>query len=195
MIAPPTGASFGAPAVTEFHLSKGTMRSCEDLTTHFAIVRFGALKVEFLNIDGHPETAGFLFPGEPLVCSVSDQDVAITALEDTSVCDVRPGLLSLDDPQRAEAVELFSQAIAEQAGQDQRRLIQARSGAVSDRLLWFIKDLSSRQKSRTVTFAMSRSDMSHYLNTSAESVSRTLTFLRKKGTIERISTRMYRLAS
>lgn len=183
-----------ASAISKIRLAKGQVRTCEDLSEHFAIVEAGALKVEFLSMDGRPETAGFLFPGEPLVCAVSHEDVAVTALQDSCICNVRLGRVDKDALRLTDCHERFAQTFADQAGADQRRLIKARSGAIEDRLMWFIKDLSDRQGTNRVEIPMTRSDIAHYLNTSAESVSRTFTNLRRKGFIERLSTRVFWLS-
>ncbi|MZR11587.1 helix-turn-helix domain-containing protein [Maritimibacter sp. DP07] len=192
---PPAALGAAGAAIGVIQVAKGQLRTCEDLSNHFAIVRKGALKVEFLNPDGRAEIAGFLFQGEVLVCSVSDQDVAITALEDAAFCDVRPDRIAQDVAGAAAALTRFTQAVADQSGLDQRRLIQARSGPVEDRLMWFLEDVAARQKSDAVHLPMPRSDIAHYLNTSAESVSRAFTNLRARGAIETRSPRRITLTN
>jgi CRP-like cAMP-binding protein len=182
-----------AGGITTISLARGQVRTCEDLSHHFALVRRGALKVEFLNTDGQPEVSGFLFAGEPLVCSIGTEDVAITALEETVICDVRPDRIARELPGAAQIVNAFAEAVADQAGVDQRRLIHARSGTIPDRLHWFIRDLAARQGGPRVRLPMSRSEIAHYLDTSAESVSRAFTQLRNAGMIERVSPREFTL--
>ena len=186
---PPDAPSSAGAAIGVVHLAKGQFQTCEDMSRHFVLVQKGALKVEFLNLEGKPETAGFLFPGEPLVCSISNEDVAITALEETVICDVRLNRIVRDTPGASAILNRFTQALADQAGIDQRRLIHARSGSVEERLSWFIRDLADRQRSSSVHLAMPRRDIAHYLDASAESVSRAFSSLRRRGEIESSSPR------
>ncbi|MDF0602437.1 Crp/Fnr family transcriptional regulator [Psychromarinibacter sp. C21-152] len=180
-------------AIGALQLPSGRVLEAEALTDRFLMVRQGTLKVEYLNRDGHPEVAAFLFPGDPVISTFSEDPVAITALEDSWLCDLDPERINCA-PNRAGAVmrELWH-ALGAQASSDQRRLILARTGSVEQRMRWFLSDLSRRQNCDTVELSMSRGDIAHYLETSAESVSRAISDLARKGVIVRERPRRIRV--
>lgn len=176
---------FDNGTIATIGLSKGQLLDLERVEDRFLMVRSGMLKVEHLNPDGTPEVAAFLLIGEPVVSSLAHLPVAITALEDTRLCRLDPARLSFLPDRSSELALVLTRAVADQATQDQQRLINARTGAIADRLLWFLSDMSQRQRTNLVTLAMNRTDIAHYLDTTAESVSRAFAELDRDGAIRR----------
>ncbi|KUF09193.1 hypothetical protein AVJ23_19150 [Pseudoponticoccus marisrubri] len=182
-------------AIGVMHVDRGQVLPNGGPLDRFLMLRAGALKVEYLNPEGRPEVAAFLLPGEPVVTAFADEPVAITALQESWICDLDPERVHCAPDRSGEVLHALTHAIGAQAAQDQRRLILARSGEVAERLMWFLRDLSARQQSATVTLVMTRSDIAHYLETTAESVSRAFTDLVAQGAIVRERPRRIRLAS
>lgn len=172
-------------AVALHRLTRGAMLDNEAVYGRFVVVRSGMLKVEYVGRDGDPELGAFLVTGDPVVATLSLEAVAITALEETHLCEIAPSRLDAENPRLLPIIRELLCAVGEQAAADQRRLITARSGSVRDRLFWFLKDIAARNGDSEVRLAMSRDDIAHYLETSSESVSRAFSWLAKSGRIER----------
>jgi CRP/FNR family transcriptional regulator, anaerobic regulatory protein len=182
-------------AMLERKMKRGQVLNCDTLANHFVMVRRGSLKIEFLNPDGRAEVAAFLLPGEPLVCVFSREEVAVTALEDTWLCDLDPLRLHGEAARSVLILQALYQSVAVQASSDQRRLLCARTGTVEDRLLWFLADIARRRRAATVELTMGRDDIAHYLEVSAESISRAFSRLNERNMIVRERPRRIRLVA
>lgn len=172
-------------AISVLHLSRGQLLESERMANRFAIIRQGALKVEYLNPDGRHDVAAFLFAGDPVVAVFAEDPVAVTALEETRLCELDPARMHGATEFFGRIVQELSRIVAVQANNDQRRLLSAHTGTVEERIDWFLHDVAMRQKRSRVELAMSREDIARYLETSPESVSRALSDLSRKGTIVR----------
>lgn len=180
-------------AIKPFRLARGQVFSAEDLSDRFLMVRDGSLKVEYLNRDGCPEIASFLFAGDPVISTFSEEPVAVTALEDTWLCDLDPERVHCIPERTGPVLRELWHAIGVQASSDQHRLILARTGTIEQRIWWFLCDMAERQNSRYVQLSMSRDDIAHYLETTSESISRAISDLHRRGTIVREKPRRIRL--
>lgn len=180
-------------AIATFRLGRGQVLGTEQLEGRFILVQKGSLKVEYLNSDGRPEVAAFLVAGDPVISTFSAYPVAITALEETRLFDLDPEKVRCSRERAGAVLRRLWHAIGAQAASEQRRLILARTGAIEQRIHWFLSDMAQRQDRGTVHLNMSRADIAHYLETSAESVSRAISTLARKGAIVREKPRRIRV--
>jgi len=152
-------------------------------------VKLGVVKLVKLMIDGRTQITGFLFPGDFLGLALLNKYTfsaeAVTAAE---LCRF-PRLAFEELLARFPALEhrLLSNASNEIASAQEQMLLLGRKTA-QERLATFILMMRRRAASPTdpsvVILPMSRQDIGDYLGLTIETVSRTITRLRKSGAIE-----------
>ncbi|MCP1200509.1 Crp/Fnr family transcriptional regulator [Notoacmeibacter sp. MSK16QG-6] len=177
----------GAPNgyACSYRYERGRSVPPHDASAVFLMVRDGALKIEIPDRSGEPGLAGFLYPGEPLVGNVLDSPAVVTALGPTTLCALDLKQIGQMRERDGDMLRAITAGLCKQATEDQRRLVQARGGTVKQRVMRFLADVAERTESQTVSLNMSRTDIAHYLNISAESVSRAISQLANEGAIKR----------
>ena len=155
----------------------------------------GVLKLYKLLPDGRRQITGFVYQGDFLgVASVGVHSFSAEAISDVSLCRFpRRGLYKLFDRYPALQSRLLGIATDElTAAQDQMLLLGRKSAA--EKLASFLLSLSRRMAPRAaeiddadiagpVPVPMNRSDIADYLGLTVETVSRTLSRLKKAGHI------------
>lgn len=163
-------------------------------------VTAGALKVYKLLPDGRRQITGFLFPGDFLGLTHNDvYAYSAETLIPTALCRFPRGKLEalLDEIPHLEQ-RLLSMASHElAAAQDQMVLLGRKSAR--ERVVSFLLMLSNAAVRREapanpVSVPMTRTDIADYLGLTIETVSRTLTQLKKQGLIELMDEKLIRLA-
>jgi CRP-like cAMP-binding protein len=185
----------GNGAMNTIRLARRQVLDLGDGPDRYALLRSGSLKLEYISDTGRPEVAGFLFAGDPLAATFSTRPMVVTALEESILCSLDPGLVIGRSARDGEFLHAFSRAVAAQSLLDQHRLLCARTGDVTRRLHWFLQDVAERQATPVIELGMSRDDIGHYLEARPESVSRALKELERSGVIVRERTRRIRLTA
>lgn len=154
----------------------------------------GALKIYKLLADGRRQVMGFMFPGDFLGLSISDEHAfTAEALENTHMCrfsrsrfdDFVDGHIGLER-------ELYTLAANELAAAQAQMVLLGRKSA-NERLATFFLDLLRRKErlggapATTVDLPMSRSDIADYLGLTKETVSRVLAQLKSRRLIRLVT--------
>ena len=160
----------------------------------FYNIKQGSVKIYKLSHDGRKQIVGFMYPGDFL--GMSDQDLFTynaEALEDTKLCQFNKTVLEnffLKFPKvESKILNLVNHELA--AAQDQIFLLGKYSA--KERLLQFILNISSQREKlgwggNPIRLSMPRSDIANYLGLTIETVSRTLSELKKDQIIKMIGT-------
>lgn len=183
----------GLGGTQHLHSGQPLFHEGDSATQVFNITK-GALKIYKLLPDGRRQVMGFMFPGDFLGISVSDEHAfTAEALEDTRMC--RFGRGRFDDFVEEHAGlerRLYSVAAHELAAAQAQMVLLGRKSA-SERLATFFLDLAGRQEriegatAATVDLPMSRSDIADYLGLTKETVSRVLAQLKRKRLIRLVT--------
>ncbi len=163
-------------------------------------VTAGAVKIFKLLPDGRRQVTGFLFPGDFLGLTHNDSYAySAEALTTTKLCRFQRRKLEdlLDELPKLEQRLLGMASHELAAAQDQMMLLGRKSAR--ERVVSFLLMMSNAlarhgQPDNPVTLPMSRSDIADYLGLTIETVSRTLTQLKKQGLIEVIGEKQVSLA-
>lgn len=147
----------------------------------------GMLKLYKLMPDGRRQITGFMIPGDFVGLAYGDSYVySAEAVTQTSACRFRRGALLQKMEEHPELEHrLLSQASNELAAAQAQMLLLGRKSA-QERLASFLVGLAERchlAAGEVVPLPMSRSDIADFLGLTIETVSRTLTALRKEGLI------------
>lgn len=156
---------------------------------HFFNVTVGALRLYKLLADGRRAVTGFLFPGDFLGLPFQPTHIATAeAMGPAALCRFpRPKVEALFAEIPSLERRLLNQATQDLArAQDQMLLLGRKTAA--ERVATFIAMLARRQRHRhlpenPVLLPMTRTDIADYLGLTTETVSRTLTTLRKDGVL------------
>jgi CRP/FNR family transcriptional regulator, anaerobic regulatory protein len=201
-----------APLTAEEQKRLAAIMRTVDVEPHYAIfheadsaeyvynVTTGTVKVYKLLGDGRRQVTGFLFAGDFLGLTHNDvYAYSAEALAPTTLCRFpRRKLEALLDEMPNLEQRLLAMASHElAAAQDQMVLLGRKSAR--ERVVSFILMLSNSaarhgRPSDPVFLPMSRSDIADYLGLTIETVSRTLTRLRKQGLIELLDEKQIRLS-
>ena len=162
-------------------------------TQVFNITR-GSLKIYKLLPDGRRQVMGFMFPGDFLGISISDEHAfSAEALEPTHMC--RFARTRFDDfvEERPDMERrLYSLAAHELAAAQAQMVLLGRKSA-AERLASFFLDLAGRAQRlgntpvTTIDLPMSRVDIADYLGLTKETVSRVLAQLKQKRLIRLVT--------
>lgn len=168
------------PGQTLFHEGD----PAEDLFT----VTTGMIKLFKLMPDGRRQIMGFVLPGDVLGLSAQQSFVySAEAVTPAEVCRFRrPQLDRLLEEAPALEKALLARATSELAAAQEQMLLLGRKSA-RERLASFLVGLAQRLGAGSGTpfeLAMTRTDIADYLGLTIETVSRTLTQLRREGLIE-----------
>jgi len=150
---------------------------------------YGCLKLYKLLPDGRRQVTGFLFPGDFVGLANSDEYIySAEAVTGITLCRFdKNKLQQLMNEHNNLEKRLFGLARFELAEAQEQILLLGRKTA-KERIASFILMLSKRaerrgEKGNPVELPMSRNDIGDYLGLTTETVSRTLTRLRKSGAI------------
>jgi len=166
----------------------------EQAVEHWYFLLSGAARRCALRSDGHRQIIDLLLPGDFFGLAFGQQsDATIEAVADDTVVASYPRprieLLADSDPKLArELREIAFKALSRLQSQ---MLILGRITAM-EKVGSFILEMAARLvngDSEAVSLPVSRDDIADYLGVSAETVSRALSELKKRGTIKMLSTR------
>ncbi len=164
-----------------------------DPAGHLFNVTGGVIKLYKLMVDGRLQVIGFLMPGDFLgLASMDAYAYSAEAITDVTLC--RFPRSALDElfvrfPRlKGRLFDIANHEIAE--AQDQMLLLGRKTSR--EKVATFLLRLSERGRrhgtpASPVAVPMSRADMADYLGLSKETVSRTLTQLKRRGLIRRTS--------
>lgn len=165
-----------------------------DPAQHVFNVTSGVVKIYRLFPDGRRQVIGFLFPGDflGLTGSTSSQfSFSAETLTETDLCRFERSKLEmvLTKYPKLEKRLLTIAANELAVAQDQMALLGRKTA--QERVASFILDLSRRAQKRgqaenPVHIPMNRTDIADYLGLTTETVSRTFTNLRNKGSIRNL---------
>ena len=165
----------------------------DDVKTYFNI-KHGSIKLYKLSKDGRKQIVGFLYPGDFMGMSSDNlYTYSAEALEDTKICLFNKTVLEnffLKYPEvETKILNLVNHELS--AAQDQIFLLGKFSA--KERLLQFFLNISSQREklgwvANPIRLSMSRSDIGNYLGITIETVSRTLSDLKKNQTIRMVGT-------
>ncbi|HBN50704.1 MAG: cyclic nucleotide-binding domain-containing protein [Rhodospirillales bacterium] len=152
-------------------------------------VTSGSVKLYKLLGDGRRQITGFLFPGDFLGLALNTTySYTAEAIEPVTACRFpREKLEKLFDEFPRLEKRMLGMAVDELAAAQDQMLLLGRKTA-KEKVASFLLMLARRQEHRgeesdTIQVPMSRSDIADYLGLTIETVSRTLTQLRKEATI------------
>ena len=177
------------------HLNPGQplFHEGDDATQVFNVTE-GALKIYKLLPDGRRQVMGFMFPGDFLGISVSDEHAfTAEALADTHMCRFGRGRFDdfVEEHPELER-QLYSLAAHELAAAQAQMVLLGRKSA-AERLATFFLDLAQRrervekQNVAVIDLPMSRSDIADYLGLTKETVSRVLAQLKRRRLIRLVT--------
>ncbi len=152
-------------------------------------VKVGVVKLYKLLADGRTQITGFLFPGDFLgLALLNTYSYSCEAVTGAELCRFRRiELEALLDRFPALERRLLGTASNELAAAQEQMLLLGRKSAL-ERLATFLMMMRKRAPSSddgdTILLPMSRQDIGDYLGLTIETVSRTMSRLRKSGTIE-----------
>lgn len=180
-----------ARTMSEATLSTGGILFHEGAPADYVMnVTSGAVKLFKLLGDGRRQILGFRFAGDFLGLSAgADYVYSAEALSESRVCRFpRRKLDALRERHPSVDRRLLALSIEELAAAQEQLLLLGRKTA-EERLVSFLILLSQNQVRRglvadPITLPMTRSDIADYLGLTIETVSRTLSSLKKKGLIE-----------
>ncbi|MDZ7809905.1 MAG: helix-turn-helix domain-containing protein [Arhodomonas sp.] len=155
------------------------------------MLRSGAIKRSRFTPDGDEVIAGFAFAGETIGLESIEggmPDERFVALESTRLCEVpweNVEATMAQDPRVRDAV---NRLLREEINRSREQLIRACRGTARQRVAAFLLDVGRRRRERRlndvrIRLAMGRREMAAYLNLTLETVSRTISQLRREGMI------------
>lgn len=176
--------------VANIEVAKGaTLINETDQAEFLFNVTQGSVKLYKLMPDGRRQITGFLFPGDFLGIALNDRYAySAEALEATKACRFprkeMEGLLREMPELEHRLLSMVSNELV--LAQEQMLLLGRKTA--QEKLCSFLKGLYDRRVKRfpgtsSVPLPMSRSDMGDFLGLTTETVSRTMTNLKKKGVV------------
>ncbi|MEH6631848.1 MAG: cyclic nucleotide-binding domain-containing protein [Halopseudomonas aestusnigri] len=171
-------------------IGKGvTIINEQDPANYLFNVTAGSVKLYKLLPDGRRQMTGFLFPGDFLGIAMNDcYAYSAESLEDTRLCRFSrtklEELLKILPHLENRLLNMVSNELV--LAQDQMLLLGRKTA--KEKVCSFLLSLSKRTQSKTdhaqnISLPMGRSDIGDYLGLTTETVSRTLTNLKKAGII------------
>ncbi|MFD2207562.1 cyclic nucleotide-binding domain-containing protein [Kiloniella antarctica] len=175
---------------SSLEISKGvTIINEQDPANYLFNVTAGSVKLYKLLPDGRRQMTGFLFPGDFLGIAMNDcYAYSAESLEDTKLCRFSRAkleeLLKILPHLENRLLNMVSNELV--LAQDQMLLLGRKTA--KEKVCSFLLSLSKRAKSETgpvtkISLPMGRSDIGDYLGLTTETVSRTLTNLKKMNII------------
>ncbi|MEM9234992.1 MAG: cyclic nucleotide-binding domain-containing protein [Pseudomonadota bacterium] len=155
------------------------------------LVVSGSFRLVRMLEDGRRQIVGFAFPGDYLgMGQVAANDYTAEALEPSLVCRFSNGFLEeMGERHGGVKDRLISKGRTELHKAQDHIVILGKQNA-EERVLTFLKMLRQQFNSDEIYLSMSRQDMADYLGLRLETLSRTLTKLKKSGDISRIDGRL-----
>ncbi|WP_309249228.1 helix-turn-helix domain-containing protein [Paraburkholderia sp. CNPSo 3281] len=155
-------------------------------------VRSGSLKTFVTNREGREQITGLRLPGEALGLDGIASGVhalSAVALEDSTVCTLPYSALKELGRESTAMQERLHQVMGEQMNRESAQMIVLGAPAAESRLASFLLDVSQRNGLRGYSqsefrLRLTREEMGSYLGITLETVSRSMTRLRKLGLIE-----------
>ena len=145
------------------------------------------LKLSKLLSDGRRQVTGFLLPGDYLGLASAERYIySAEAVTPVRICRfARAAFLGLLEQFPALEKALLGRAATELAAAQKQMLLLGRKTA-RERVATFLAELAARAGNQggVVELSMTRTDIADYLGITTETVSRTLTSLRKDGLID-----------
>jgi CRP/FNR family transcriptional regulator len=176
---------------THYQAGESLIHEGEPATSLFNIVS-GSVKLYKLLSDGRRQITGFLVPADFLGIALNkNYAYSAEAIEDVQLCRfdrVKFGALLPDLPNLEH--RLLEAACTElAAAQDQMVLLGRRTALerLASFLLQWQKRTAGHRNSETIVLPMSRSDIADYLGLTIETVSRSLTLLKKAKAVQLVS--------
>ncbi|HEX7886995.1 MAG TPA: helix-turn-helix domain-containing protein [Phenylobacterium sp.] len=164
-----------------------------DPAGHVFNVTSGSVRTYRLLADGRRHIAGFLFAGDFIGLGVGETyGLSAEAIEATTVCRFRASeYRALMAERRELEAALLARAGDELAAAQRQMLLLARKTAL-ERVASFLLDLPAADPLRPgpagiVRLPMTRSEMADYLGLTLETVSRTLTRLKRSGLVRQLA--------
>lgn len=158
------------------------------------VVVSGSFRIVRMLEDGRRQIVGFAFPGDYLgMGEAVDNDYSVEALEPSLVC--RFSQKYLDEmSERHPSIKdrLIAKGRTELHKAQDHIVILGKQNA-EERVMTFLRMLSRQLGGDEIYLSMSRQDMADYLGLRLETLSRTLTKLRKSGEITKIEGRIVEL--
>jgi CRP/FNR family transcriptional regulator, nitrogen fixation regulation protein len=145
----------------------------------------GTVRTSKILADGRRQIGGFYMPGDVFGLDMGDEHTfSAEALSDVTVLYVRrSAVLTLAERDVHVARQLWAVTTRELAQAQSRVLLLIKSA--QERIAGFLLEMAERARCRdTVELSMSRQDIADYLGLTIETVSRTLTVLAERATIE-----------
>ncbi|HWT97483.1 MAG TPA: cyclic nucleotide-binding domain-containing protein [Terriglobales bacterium] len=180
-------------ALTTSHFAAGEslIHEGEPAAALFNIVK-GTVKLYKLLSDGRRQITGFLVPGDFLGIALNKTYAySAEAIEDVQVCRFDRARFSalLGDLPKLEHRLLEAACTELAAAQDQMLLLGRRTALerVASFLLQWHQRFAAHGKGEKIVLPMSRSDIADYLGLTIETVSRSLTALRRSKVIDLVS--------
>ncbi|MGI9450295.1 MAG: helix-turn-helix domain-containing protein [Geminicoccaceae bacterium] len=150
----------------------------------------GVVKLYMLTADGRLQITGFAYPGQILALDADSHYVTTAeAVTQAKLCQYpRAKFERVIDEHPQLARQLFSIVVQDLSVARSQMLLLGRKSA-TERLASFLLDLSERNAARSedpdlIELPMSRGDISDYLGLTIETVSRTMTKLRRLGVLD-----------
>ena len=157
---------------------------CEPAEFVYLIIS-GTVRTSKILADGRRQIGGFYLPGDVFGLDMGDEHTfSAEALSDVTVLYVRrSAVLALAERDGHVARQLWAVTAGELAQAQSRVLLLIKSA--QERLAGFLLEMAERARcGDTVELSMTRQDIADYLGLTIETVSRTLTALAEKATIE-----------
>lgn len=165
-----------------------------DQSDYLYVIVSGSFRLVRLLEDGRRQIVGFSFPGDYLGMGAAvDNDYSAEALEPSLVCRFSHAFL---DEMSSRHVGIKDRLIAKgrtELHNAQDHIVILGKQNAEERVMTFLHMLSKQLGTMEIYLAMPRQDMADYLGLRLETLSRTLTKLKKAGDILRIDGRLVEL--
>lgn len=155
-------------------------------------VRSGSLKTFITHREGREQITGLRLPGDVLGLdgiASGVQTLSAVALEDSTVCTLPYSGLKALGRESPAMQDRLHQIMGEQINRESTQMMVLCSSSAESRLASFLLDVSERNELRGYSpsefrLRLTREEMGSYLGITLETVSRSMTRLRKLGLIE-----------
>lgn len=167
-----------------------------EASEYLYVVVSGSFRLVRMLEDGRRQIVGFAFPGDYLgMGEAVSNDYSVEALEPSLVCRFSQSFLEeMSDRHTGIKDRLIAKGRTELHKAQDHIVILGKQNA-EERVMTFLNMLRAQLRTDEIYLSMSRQDMADYLGLRLETLSRTLTKLRKAGEIARIEGRVVELNS
>lgn len=156
------------------------------------VVRSGAIKTSFTDLNGDTSITGFYLPGDILGLdgvSTGHHTNTATVLDTTSVCTLPFSALEKVAAQVPDVQHHVFRIMAQEIQNEQRRMLMLSRKNAEQRVAGFLLQLSRhlnhfRLASNAFKLPMSRMDMSNYLGMAVETLCRIITKFERQGLLK-----------